>query len=96
MANIYIFLEFAKLLGGGPGLFFSFFPPPHATAYIHFLEFAKLLGGPGPPGPLNAATPLLQLHYNLISMLFWTGLQLVILIYFLQPNKVKKFHSIMS
>ena len=79
-----------KLLGG-PGLLFSFFPPPHATAYIFFfwslpnyggggpgcffpffpspryvyiLEFAKLLGGPGPPGPLNAATPLVTIEMH--------------------------------
>ena len=59
---------------GGPGLLFSFFPPPHATTYIFFLEFAKLLGGgAGPPGPLNAATPLIlgsyfQFHETVIKV----------------------------
>ena len=49
-----------KIIGGGAGLLFSFPPPTlrHIYIYIYILEFAKLLGGPGPPGPLNAATPL--------------------------------------
>ena len=44
-----------KLLGG-PGLHRPL--PPSYGIYIYILEFAKLLGGPGPPGPVNAATPL--------------------------------------
>ena len=47
-----------KIIGGARAPFFLFSPSPTYGIYIFFLEFAKLLGGPGPPGPLNAATPL--------------------------------------